>query len=100
MEKGLPARRLRSFGLVTLGLALGFVVPLWNLVRFAAGSELYSYILLVPFISLYLVWLKKTSSAAGFAPSPWPGSGIADVRDRGAHCLLALCPSAFEPDGG
>ena len=55
------ARQLRSFGLVTLGLALCFGIPLWDLIRFAAGSELYSYILLVPFISLYLVWLKRGS---------------------------------------
>jgi exosortase C (VPDSG-CTERM-specific) len=61
LEPAGSARQLWSFGLVTLGLALCFGIPLWDLIRFAAGSELYSYILLVPFISLYLVWLKRGS---------------------------------------
>lgn len=38
---------------------LCFAVPLWELFQFAAGSELYSYILLIPFISAYLLWLKR-----------------------------------------
>jgi len=52
-------QRLRSFGLAALALSLCFGIPLWNLIRFSASSALYSYILLIPFISLYLVWVKK-----------------------------------------
>ena len=40
-------------------LALAFSLPLWRLMRFAMGSELYSYVLLLPFVSVYLVWTKK-----------------------------------------
>jgi exosortase C (VPDSG-CTERM-specific) len=61
LEPAGSAQQLRSFGLVTLGLALCFGIPLWDLIWFAAGSELYSYILLIPFISLYLIWLKRGS---------------------------------------
>ena len=53
--------RLRSFALATVVLALCFAVPLHDLMRFAATSEFHSYILLIPFISAYLVWLKKGS---------------------------------------
>ena len=53
------ARELRNLVFLTLILALCFIKPLFHLVRFAANSDLYSYILLVPFISLYLVWLKR-----------------------------------------
>ena len=53
------SRRLKSFTLATVVLALCFTVPFYDLIRFAAGSELYSYILLIPFISGYLVWLKR-----------------------------------------
>ena len=52
---------LRSFVLATFVLALCFAVPLYDLARFAATSEFHSYILLMPFISAYLVWLKKGS---------------------------------------
>ena len=57
---GLYSRFIR-FALATLVLALCFAVPLRDLARFAANSEFHSYILLIPFISLYLVWLKKGS---------------------------------------
>ena len=76
LEPAGPARQLRSFGLVTLGLALCFGIPLWDLIRFAAGSELYSYILLVPFISLYLVWLKKGSFPTCSQPARKAAAGF------------------------
>jgi exosortase C (VPDSG-CTERM-specific) len=53
--------RLKSFALATIVLALCFAVPLYDLIWFAATSEFHSYILLIPFISAYLVWLKKGS---------------------------------------
>ena len=42
-------------------LALCFSVPLYQLARFTIGNDLYSYILLVPFISIYLASLKWKS---------------------------------------
>jgi exosortase C (VPDSG-CTERM-specific) len=40
-------------------LLAAFAQPLLVLVNYAAGSELYSYILLVPFISSYLLYLRR-----------------------------------------
>jgi exosortase C (VPDSG-CTERM-specific) len=57
----LAARQWRNLGLATLGLALAFAKPLWDLMQFARHSEFHSYILLIPIISLYLVWLKRGS---------------------------------------
>jgi exosortase C (VPDSG-CTERM-specific) len=56
-----PARQLWRFGLATLVLALCFAIPLRELIHFAFHSEFHSYLLLIPFISLYLVWLKRGS---------------------------------------
>jgi exosortase C (VPDSG-CTERM-specific) len=42
-------------------LLLCFSLPLYGLVRFAIQSELYSHIVLIPFISGYLVWLRRRS---------------------------------------
>ena len=36
-----------------------FAQPLLALVNYAAGSELYSYILLIPFVSAYLLYLRR-----------------------------------------
>jgi exosortase C (VPDSG-CTERM-specific) len=40
-------------------LLAAFAQPLLMLIRYAAGSQLYSYILLVPFISAYLLYLRR-----------------------------------------
>jgi exosortase C (VPDSG-CTERM-specific) len=40
-------------------LLAAFAQPLLLLVNYAAGSELYSYILLVPFVSAYLLFLRR-----------------------------------------
>ncbi|MGA3008608.1 MAG: archaeosortase/exosortase family protein, partial [Opitutaceae bacterium] len=72
-------RRLGGFILATVALVLAFVRPLYHLARFALSSELYSHILLVPGISLYLVWLKRRA-----LPPPGPPD-----RAQAAFFLLA-----------
>ncbi len=59
----------RRFGLAAGILVLCFAVPLWNLARFAATSEFRSYILVVPFISGYLIWLKRQSLPVSAQPA-------------------------------
>src|SRR6266496_2095777 len=44
-------KRLRPFLMFTLLLALGFGKPLYDLARYAMDNDLYSHILLVPFVS-------------------------------------------------
>src|SRR5436190_21021038 len=44
------------FAIVLLGV---FAQPLLALINYAAGSDLYSYILLVPFVSGYLLYLRR-----------------------------------------
>jgi exosortase C (VPDSG-CTERM-specific) len=47
-----------------------FSLPLYRLARFALHSELYSHIVLIPFISLYVARLKRTELALDSAPKP------------------------------
>jgi exosortase len=56
-----PSLRARSirFGVAVLVLGLCFARPLFDLVKYAVHSDLYSHVLLVPFVSLYLVWVKR-----------------------------------------
>ncbi len=67
---GGPAK-LRRFAVAVVLLSVCFAAPLWSLVRLAATSELYSYILLIPFISLYLVWVKRRSLPPPTPPARW-----------------------------
>jgi exosortase C (VPDSG-CTERM-specific) len=63
---GSPAKALRPdalrfrifFALVGL-LALCFALPIYNVVRLALTTEIHSHILLIPFISLYLLNLRR-----------------------------------------
>ena len=52
-------RQFRLLAICTLVLAACFAAPLFALARFALHSDLYSHILLIPFVSVYLAWLKK-----------------------------------------
>jgi len=58
-----PNRRKmwRFWGGAFFGIALlsAFAMPLLALINYAARSQLYSYILLVPFISAYLLYLRR-----------------------------------------
>ena len=61
----------------TAFLVLSFCLPLYRLVEFAWGSDLYSYILLIPFVSLYLAWIDKKPASA--IPKPCTGWALAWV---------------------
>jgi exosortase C (VPDSG-CTERM-specific) len=67
----------KRLALPVAGLAAGFALPLSQLVRFALHSSLYSHIILVPFVSLYLVWLKRRQLPAEFQPAPLPALALA-----------------------
>src|SRR5687768_10575479 len=74
-HRGKPEKPFRlppKFILAALAVIGCFGLPLYNLVRFALESELYSYVLLVPFVSVYLF-----SIAAKNASTSPPSSRIA-----------------------
>ena len=51
--------RLWSGACIAIVLVAAFAQPLLMLMSYAAGSQLYSYILLVPFVSAYLLYLRR-----------------------------------------
>lgn len=63
------ALRQRGFTLAVALLVCAFATPLWKLFWFAANNELFSYILLIPWISLYLFWLKRATLLYGRQPA-------------------------------
>jgi len=69
LESGTFPKRLRSFGWAGLALVLCFAFPLFDLMRFAITSTLYSYILLIPFISFYLVWTQRRNLPCDARPA-------------------------------
>jgi exosortase C (VPDSG-CTERM-specific) len=59
VDEAKPSVQLRKFFLATAILVFCFGKPLFDLLRLAAKDDLYSYIPLIPLISIYLVWLQK-----------------------------------------
>lgn len=59
MLSPLLRRQFRQLAICTAVLAVCFARPLFELARFTLHSELYSHILLIPFVSLYLAWLNR-----------------------------------------
>jgi exosortase C (VPDSG-CTERM-specific) len=58
--------QMKPFVVAAAVLVLSFSLPLWQLFRFAAGDDLHSYIVLMPFVCLYLIWLDKKDLPAEF----------------------------------
>jgi exosortase C (VPDSG-CTERM-specific) len=62
--------QFQKFVLAAVLLTLGFALPLWRLFSFAIGDELFSYIPLIPFVSLYLTWTEKAGLPRQSSPAP------------------------------
>ena len=64
------ARVVGFFGFVFL-LTTVFIKPLFSLATHAAHSELDSYIVLVPFVSAYLIYTRRKQIPNDYGFSPW-----------------------------
>ena len=67
-----------------VGLTLAFIQPLTKLMTYAAGRDLHSHILLVPFITAYLLYTERRS-----LPAPG-GRSFAGTALLGGIGLAAL----------
>jgi exosortase C (VPDSG-CTERM-specific) len=59
--------RFWSGGCFATALLAVFAGPLLGLINYAAGSQLYSYILLIPFVSAYLFYLRRDQLPKNYA---------------------------------
>jgi exosortase C (VPDSG-CTERM-specific) len=65
----------RRFIPVAAIVVLAFGRPLWRLLDFALHDEFFSYILLIPFISIYVIWHERRKTQ-GVTPVPWLTTGF------------------------
>lgn len=75
--------RIGSFGVYLVVLTLLFILPLGRLAAHAASSDLHSHILLVPFVSAYLLYLRRGQMLAPPASS-LAGTALMSVAGAGA----------------
>ncbi len=91
---------VRAFAFFALALGLCYAKPLFDLARFAWNSSLFSHILLVPFVSGYLIWLKRRELGAwwvgnaGTAPNrPSRHPSTLECADSPALFRGETCPT-------
>jgi exosortase C (VPDSG-CTERM-specific) len=72
----LSTRQIRLLAVAMGLLAVCFGSPLLNLAAFSWHNELFSYIVLVPFISGYLIWTGRKSLNFEIVRPCWPGTAI------------------------
>ncbi len=88
-NKSRPNAQIRKFVLAAVVLSLGFSLSLWKLASFALHDELFSYILLIPFTSVYLARLQaKKLPALSLSGKTWANIFfIAGLAALAAHFL-------------
>ena len=70
--RGAALRPLTRPAVLAAVVIAAFAKPLFDLARFAAHNELYSHILMIPFISAYLIWIRRQELAIqAVSPRPW-----------------------------
>ncbi len=69
---------MKRVGFAAVLLAGCFSIPLYHWITFGLDSELFSYTLLIPFISIYLFWTSKEKPAVS-TPAPRLAFGFAAV---------------------
>ena len=65
-----PKKMLWAAALWLIGLTACFAEPLFQLVTHALHSADASHVLLVPFVCIYLVRIRRATATSGFKPSP------------------------------
>src|SRR6266446_6497325 len=69
-EEVRPRAYGRGFVIWLVSLAAVFAQPLYQLAIHAAHSSLHSHILLIPFVSAYLIYLQRKSLPTKYYSSP------------------------------
>jgi exosortase C (VPDSG-CTERM-specific) len=80
-------------------LAIVFGAPLYQLFKYAPHSDVNSYILLVPFLCAYLLWIRRATLANRSRPAYGPGLGVAAAATFVCALALAFRPTHWMPDG-
>jgi exosortase C (VPDSG-CTERM-specific) len=91
--------RLRGYAAFLFLLMLLFMQPLTSLVLYAAHSDLHSHIILVPFISLYLLFLRRRQFSADYCSSMAGSLTMAMIGSAAVAARIVWRASVSMSDG-
>jgi exosortase C (VPDSG-CTERM-specific) len=75
-----------------------FGAPLIRLFKFAQGNEMNSYLVLVPFVCAYLLWIRRGSLANPSRPAYFAGLSLIAAATFVWALALAFRPTHWMPD--
>ena len=75
-----------------------FGAPLTQLFNYAMHNDVNSYVVLVPFVCAYLLWIRRSSLADRSRAALWPGMGFAAVAAIVWAMALRFRPTGWMPD--
>ena len=92
-------QQLRKFGLFVLVVSLCFGKVLWDLALFSWKEETSSHVLLIPFISAYLVWIKRKELPLAVGGLSWSaiGAGLVGVGSLAVYWSLPTLGVVLDP---
>ena len=84
-------RPLQKLALMAGLVILCFSLPLYDLAVFCLHSEFYSYILLIPLITGYLIWIRRDQLGSELRPA-WGPAAVAVTAAGATVAVFALAP--------
>jgi exosortase C (VPDSG-CTERM-specific) len=102
-QPAVPRRFLFFLAYVAI-LVVVFAAPLWTWANYASGSDVHSYVLLIPFVAVYLIYIRWSQlprqyhSSPSFAVVPIIGGAVAllaswqfqDRLDQGDYVTVVI----------
>lgn len=79
-------------------IALMFSVPLVQVFKYALGNDVNSYLVLVPVVCAYLLWIRRPNLANRSRPAYWVGLGLLVIATFVWALALAFRPTTWMPD--
>ena len=86
---------LNKFRVAVVILLVGFSLPFYQVAKFCLSGELYSYILLIPFVSLYFAWLQRDQLKNSGATLPPLAAALALAAGTGCVVMALLLTTSY-----
>ena len=90
--------RSAAAAIYVTAVALLFVSPLTHLFRYAAHSDVHSYVVLVPLVCAYLLWIRRSTLVNGARRAIAPAIGLAAAGAFVWMMAMAFRPNRWMPE--
>jgi exosortase C (VPDSG-CTERM-specific) len=93
------SQRTQTAAIVLYAAAIMFIfgAPLAQLFNYARHDDVNSYVVLVPFVCAYLLWIRRSTLANQFQAAHWPGAGLLVIAAILGGIAMHFRPTPWMP---